>query len=273
MRKLTLWFNNLILFDPSKWPYRELLSKWAAILIVMYLIYSKMDAFLQFPGSLKSVTLFYLNINQEIGIKAFSITDIQFIWMLRLIIWCLETGILVGYVVAYIVRIQAVAVAKGFMEVAFPFVVAVIPIIISYTPYNFPRNVPYGSGCYILCYAATAILMIVGGTVNLLGLWTLRKSFTIMTEARGLITHGIFRIVRHPLYIGHFIMFFGSLAIRLHWYTILLYAGFVGGQVLRAGIEEKKLMETFPGLYPLQKDNPHVFSTKIILVYQKMILQ
>jgi protein-S-isoprenylcysteine O-methyltransferase Ste14 len=74
---------------------------------------------------------------------------------------------------------------------------------------------------------------------------TLRRAFTIMSEARTLITHGIFRFVRHPLYGGHIIMFFGSMLLRLHVLTVALYMLFAVGQYIRARIEECKLQRSF----------------------------
>ena len=58
--------------------------------------------------------------------------------------------------------------------------------------------------------------------------------------------HGIFRYIRHPLYTGHFIMFLGSLFLRLHLVTIGMYLLFCTGQFVRARIEERKLKEAFP---------------------------
>ena len=263
------WFSDLVLFDPSRWPHRELLSRIAAIILVAAFIYSKVDSFFLFPGSPDGLKLFFLEINRQIGTRQFAGATIWFIWGLRLTIWLLETGILVLYVVAYVSRFNAVNIAKGFMEVVFPFIVAVIPIIISFAPYNFSELVPYDSKYYILYYAITASLMIIGGGINLIGLFTLRTSFTIMSEARALITHGIFRFVRHPLYLGHFIMFLGSLCLRLHAYTVLMYIAFAGGQMLRARIEEKKLMAAFPDYIEYKNRTPMFFPLKLLIQKQK----
>jgi protein-S-isoprenylcysteine O-methyltransferase Ste14 len=74
----------------------------------------------------------------------------------------------------------------------------------------------------------------------------MRKAFTITSEARIFIRHGIFSKVRHPLYTGHFIMFFGYMMFHLYWYTALLYCLFVLGQYIRSRIEERKLLGVFP---------------------------
>ena len=88
-------------------------------------------------------------------------------------------------------------------------------------------------------------LMALGGWINLTGLLTLRRSFTIMTEARELVCRGIFLYVRHPFYLGHFLMFFAGLLLRWHWYNIVLYILFFAGQVVRAKMEERKLSRAF----------------------------
>jgi protein-S-isoprenylcysteine O-methyltransferase Ste14 len=106
-------------------------------------------------------------------------------------------------------------------------------------------------------------LILGGGLINLLGLLTLRRAFTIMSEARELITNGLFRYVRHPLYTGHFILFFGSLLLRLHSYTIAMYAFFVFGQIVRAKIEENKLESAFPD-YAAYKKRAGMFFPKIV---------
>ena len=118
---------------------------------------------------------------------------------------------------------------------------------------------------HVYFYMGIMALMILGGGINLVGLLTLRRGFAIMSEARELIMHGIFRYVRHPLYTGHFIMFFGSLLLRLHPATIGMYLLFCIGQVIRAKIEERKLKAAFPryetyrrrtGMFFPKRNNP-----------------
>ena len=258
MKNIRLFKDNFILLDPSKWPRRELLSRLLAICIIACFLYAKLTTFYQFPGSLDGATRFFSGINQQMGYHQFGSAEITFLWLMRLIIWFLETGILVLYVAAYLSRMAAVSVARGFMEVVFPFIPASLPIVISFAPYNFHEHVPYTSGSYVHYYTLTALFMILGGFINLLGLFTLRKAFTIMSEARMLVTNGIFRKIRHPLYLGHFIMFFGSLLLRLHWYTIVLYTGFILAQIIRARIEEKKLETAFTA-YTAYKEQTGMF--------------
>ena len=105
-------------------------------------------------------------------------------------------------------------------------------------------------------------IIIIGGMINLIGLITLRKAFTIMSEARVLIRNGIYSRIRHPLYTGHFIMFFGYLMFHLFWCTSVLYVLFVLGQYVRARIEENKLMNAFPE-YSMYMRSAGMFFPKI----------
>jgi protein-S-isoprenylcysteine O-methyltransferase Ste14 len=52
--------------------------------------------------------------------------------------------------------------------------------------------------------------------------------------------------MRHPLYFGEGMATAGILIFRLSKINIALTALFIIGQVVRAGIEEKKLMLSFP---------------------------
>jgi protein-S-isoprenylcysteine O-methyltransferase Ste14 len=148
------------------------------------------------------------------------------------------------------------------MEVVFPFIVAGIPVLISFAPYNLPSRIPYDAEHHLYWYLGVTGLIFTGGAINLIGLFTLRRAFTVMSEARLLVTSGIYKYLRHPLYTGHFIMFFGSLCMRLHVVTVCMYALFVLGQVLRARIEERKLAGSFPG-YTDYKARTGMFLPKI----------
>ena len=245
LSKFLVGLNYLPIFDPSLWPKRELLSRIAAILIVAVFLFMKFYHYGRFPGSFHSMISFYLSLNKKFSGNLFSAYEINFIWGIRVASWTIETGILLGYIFSYLIRVRAIGIAKGFMEVVFPFIIAGIPILISFAPYNIHERIPYDSAYHVQYYLGIMSLILAGGTINFISLLTLRRSFAIMSEARKLVTTGIYKSVRHPFYTSHFIMFFGSLCLRLHSYTIAMYAFFVVGQVVRARIEERKLSDTF----------------------------
>lgn len=242
LTKLDRW----AMFNPARWPCRELISRAAAVTIIFIFLGLRFYQFDRFPQSFHDAYQFYAGIKSGLGHPIYSGWQIAAIWGLKLTVWLLETAIYLGYIAAYTSRAKAVQIASGFMETAFPVIVAGLPILISFMPYNLPRWAPYTSSSHLYFYLGIMALIICGGAINLIGLLTLRRAFTIMSEARELIVHGIFRYIRHPLYTGHFIMFLGSLLLRLHPVAIGMYALFCVGQVLRARIEERKLLASFP---------------------------
>jgi protein-S-isoprenylcysteine O-methyltransferase Ste14 len=98
------------------------------------------------------------------------------------------------------------------------------------------------SGLYLI-----SLLSIIGGTV--FAVWatlTLARSISIMPEARGLVTSGPYAFVRHPLYIGEFVVLFGNaLQHSMPWALLLLGVQCVF-QFERMKNEERVLARAFP---------------------------
>ena len=246
---LSDWLKQVdqwIIFNPVRWPYRELIGRGTALLIILALLGLRIYQFDRFPQSFGDARQFYASFKDVAGLPIYSMGHITFIWGIKLSVWIVETAIYIGYTISYLSRARAKGIAAGFMETAFPVIVAGIPILMALMPYSLPRWAPFSSPHHLYFYIAIMALVVIGGMINLIGLLTLRRAFTIMSEARELIVRGIFSRIRHPLYTGHFIMFFGSLLLRLHMVTIIMYVMFCVGQVIRAGIEERKLTQTFP---------------------------
>ncbi len=233
--------NDLIVFNPSKWPAREIIGRTTALLFIAVFLYFKIVKFKNYPG--------YFN-----GWNKF--------WMIHFLTWTIETGILLGYLLSYLTREKAVSVARGIMETVFPVFIAGLPVLISFASYNFDDHIPQNSSMHLPVYFTIASLMLFGNLINLMGLLSLRRAFTIMSEARALITTGLYKYIRHPLYLGHFILFFCSTLFRFHWYTILMYLIFFFGQWYRAKIEEQKLETAFAN-YSKYKLKTGMFLPKI----------
>jgi protein-S-isoprenylcysteine O-methyltransferase Ste14 len=243
------WFDAVdrwIIFNPARWPHRELIGRATALLIILALLGLRMYQFDRFPQSYGDAHRFYAGFKNSAGLPIYTMGHVAVIWGTKLGVWIIETAIYIGYTVSYLSRAKAINIAQGFMETGFPVIVAGIPILMALMPYSLPHWVPFSAPSHLYFFIAIMTLIVIGGMINLVGLLTLRRAFTIMSEARALIVHGIFSRIRHPLYTAHFIMFFGSLMLRLHLVTIIMYLLFCVGQVIRAGIEERKLAQTFP---------------------------
>ena len=247
--KIRNWLSRVdqwIIFDPVRWPHREAISRAMALGIITAFIALRIYQFDRFPQSFEDARAFYAGFRTAAGHALYAPGQIAALWGTRLAVWGVETAIYLGYIASYTSRVRARSVASGFMETAFPVIVAGTPILLSFMPYSLPKWAPFSSPDHLYFYLGIMALIVIGGVLNLVGLLTLRRAFTIMSEARELIVRGIFSRIRHPLYTGHFIMFFGSLLLRLHAVSVVMYLLFCVGQVIRAGIEERKLMQTFP---------------------------
>jgi protein-S-isoprenylcysteine O-methyltransferase Ste14 len=92
-----------------------------------------------------------------------------------------------------------------------------------------------------------SLLSIIGGT--LFAVWatlTLARSISIMPEARGLVTSGPYAFVRHPLYLGEFVVLFGLALQHLMPWSLLLLGVQCLFQFERMKNEERVLARAFP---------------------------
>jgi protein-S-isoprenylcysteine O-methyltransferase Ste14 len=100
---------------------------------------------------------------------------------------------------------------------------------------------------------APAILLLIGDSVAVAGsLWifasvvTLGRCFGVLPEARGLVTRGPYRLVRHPVYLGEIIALAGLTIAAPALSHVAMLIVFVLAQSARMGLEEKALTEAFP---------------------------
>jgi protein-S-isoprenylcysteine O-methyltransferase Ste14 len=82
------------------------------------------------------------------------------------------------------------------------------------------------------------------------GILHLRRSLSIIPEARRLVTTGPYRIVRHPLYLAEMT---AALSVVLSWPALVpsvAFGIFVCMQLVRTRFEERLLTRAFPADYP-----------------------
>jgi protein-S-isoprenylcysteine O-methyltransferase Ste14/Flp pilus assembly pilin Flp len=101
--------------------------------------------------------------------------------------------------------------------------------------------------------AASPALVIAGESIALLGCaWmliaalALGRCFGVLPEARGLVTHGPYSLVRHPLYLGEFGALAGLLIASPSPRNLAAGAVFAIAQFTRMGLEERALTREFP---------------------------
>jgi protein-S-isoprenylcysteine O-methyltransferase Ste14 len=94
--------------------------------------------------------------------------------------------------------------------------------------------------------AVSTLLTLAGNALAIVVLTQLRGSFSIMAEARQLVTSGVYRFVRHPLYLAEEIALIGVVMQYFSLWTLLLLAVQIAFQLRRMHNEEIILGDNFP---------------------------
>jgi protein-S-isoprenylcysteine O-methyltransferase Ste14 len=139
---------------------------------------------------------------------------------------------------AYLRRGQASATDRGVLVwVAAP-LATIVPLAMAAVP---PRT--HGP----LVTVAQLALTLAGLTFSVWSVRSLATNLSIVPQARQAVTHGPYRLVRHPLYLGELVALSG-LAVHVgRWPAFLVLGLEVVLQVYRAGREERLLTEAVPG--------------------------
>jgi protein-S-isoprenylcysteine O-methyltransferase Ste14 len=92
----------------------------------------------------------------------------------------------------------------------------------------------------------STVLILLGSAAAVVALLRLGSSFSMMAEARRLVTSGPYRWVRHPLYVAEELAIIGIFMQFLSPWTALLLALQIAFQLRRMHNEEVVLTQTFP---------------------------
>lgn len=89
-------------------------------------------------------------------------------------------------------------------------------------------------------------LTLIGSVGAVVALKQLGRSFSLMAETRQLVTSGLYRSIRHPLYLAEEIAIAGVVMQFASVWTVLLFAVQIAFQLRRMHNEELVLAESFP---------------------------
>jgi protein-S-isoprenylcysteine O-methyltransferase Ste14 len=139
-------------------------------------------------------------------------------------------------VVMYVIRLPTKKADRRPFVILVSFVGTFCIVATSFLPAN-----PHGP----LSVLVSDLLITAGMAWAVWGLAYLRRSFSIIPEARRLVTGGPFALSRNPLYLGEGIASIGVVLPGFSIWHALLLAVFVTSQLLRIRWEQKILQEAF----------------------------
>ena len=128
---------------------------------------------------------------------------------------------------------RAIARAAGLVGTTMLLVVGAFPNPVLLTPPAVVRGI-------------AATLALGAFALGVYGLLYLRRSLSIIPEARRLVTGGPYRLIRHPLYAAEILAAFALVLARPGLWATLMLVPFIAVQMLRARFEEGLLSRIFP---------------------------
>jgi len=162
-------------------------------------------------------------------------------WDLALVAEFLARGsILLFFVLAawlVVIRMRPVVKAPGLQ----PRLSAALGSFLLVSVVLFPRQ-----DLSITLNLVSAGLLLLGHALAVLVLARLGRSFSIMAEARRLVTSGPYALIRHPLYLAEEIAAIGLFLQHASRWSALLFIAHLLMQLQRMRNEERVLSETFP---------------------------
>jgi protein-S-isoprenylcysteine O-methyltransferase Ste14 len=90
--------------------------------------------------------------------------------------------------------------------------------------------------------AITVSIQVIGLTLAIVSLGSLRRSFGLAPANRGIKTNGMYRLVRHPLYASYLVALSGYLLAYPAPRNVALLAASIAGQLVRMSLEERLLL-------------------------------
>ena len=163
-------------------------------------------------------------------------------------------------ITSYMIRTKPVGKAEGFWERYYPLITVLFPMVgfslllipgfrLFFPPFQvgrllmrfdlpllFPLMIELGG----------LIISMIGAALSIIALWSLRRCFSLMVEVRKLVTTGMYRRIRHPLYMSEIIHAFGTSVLAAHPVALAIFCITLVLEIIRAKLEERKFLRMVP---------------------------
>jgi len=96
-------------------------------------------------------------------------------------------------------------------------------------------------------WPAAGALILFGTAIAAWSVLNLGSSFSLLPQARSLVSTGPYAYLRHPMYTGGLLITLGELWLRWTPMSVILCTIMIGAQLLRMRMEERLLEDNFPG--------------------------
>ncbi len=154
-------------------------------------------------------------------------------------LWLAETLIFAVLIIAFLLRSSPRVRSRGVREIVIPLFGSALPFALLLSPPS-PAVVTNRFLLGGILWGMTAAT-----SLTMLGLWSLRRSFSITVEARALVTTGPYRFIRHPMYTAMITMALGTALVNTRLSSVIGVALIAWSYVVKIGIEEVWMAEQF----------------------------
>lgn len=154
---------------------------------------------------------------------------------LALLVLCIAEAFVVLF---FIIRTEPKSVSTDFLD-------WIVAIVGTFSPL-FLRPSSWG------IFPAASELMLIGVTIQLMGMISLNRSFALVAAKREIKTTGIYRYIRHPLYASYFLTLGAYVLVYTTWWNVCIYTLAMACMIVRMSREEKFLAQD-----PLYREYMH----------------
>lgn len=153
---------------------------------------------------------------------------------------------------------------EGIKEVLVPFAGTFFFLL-----YNFAEYLP-GSQTLLVpqqwlktCTLVGSLFAIAGAATSMVATFNLRHSFGVFVQVRDIISGGLYRFVRHPIYLGYTLSTIGFMLLVPRASYVAVFIASILTTIYRAKLEEKKLLANSPEYRAYAQKTPFLFPLRL----------